>query len=164
MRVSVAITFVNVIQFSRLVDANRILSDPVLRAKYDANYESVREARWQIFGQQSATNEIAADSRVRLAVLSILYVARRNSAQEPGVGIVELERLLCCPEPLVRFHVWYLRENGWIQRLETRGGVAPATGGDDAHVGAQTLTPYSADYFFYHTAPAGQRVHQCSTK
>jgi hypothetical protein len=52
----------------------------------------------------------------------------------------------------------------WIQRLETRGGVAPASGCDDAHVGAQTLSQYSADYFFYHTASAGQRVRQCAAK
>ena len=30
--------------------------------------------------------------------------------------------------------------------------------GDDAHLGAQTLSPYSADYFFYHTAAAVQRL------
>jgi len=50
----------------------------------------------------------------------------------------------------------------WIQRLETSGGVAPTSGCDDAHLGAQTLSPYRADYFFYHTAVAGQRVRQCA--
>jgi hypothetical protein len=39
----------------------------------------------------------------------------------------------------------------FIQRLNTKGGSAPAIGcavpGD---VGKQTLVPYSADYFFFH--------------
>jgi hypothetical protein len=39
----------------------------------------------------------------------------------------------------------------FVQRLNTKGGLAPATGcstSDD--VGKQALVPYTADYFFYH--------------
>ncbi len=36
-----------------------------------------------------------------------------------------------------------------IQRLNTKGGKAPATGCDSAHVGQEVRVPYSADYFFY---------------
>ena len=50
----------------------------------------------------------------------------------------------------------------WIQRLETSGGAAPATGCDDGHIGAQVLIPYRADYFFYHAAVAGKKVRQCA--
>jgi len=49
----------------------------------------------------------------------------------------------------------------WIQRLDTENGAAPATGCDDPHVGAQVLVPYGADYFFYRTASAGERIRQC---
>ncbi len=38
-----------------------------------------------------------------------------------------------------------------IQRLETVGGLAPATGCDAAHIGATADVPYTADYFFYRT-------------
>ena len=39
----------------------------------------------------------------------------------------------------------------YIQRLNTNGGSAPATGCSTAtDVGAQTLVPYTADYYFYH--------------
>src|SRR5262249_53483817 len=38
----------------------------------------------------------------------------------------------------------------FIQRLNTSGGVAPATGGSQpSNVGATALVPYTADYFFY---------------
>jgi hypothetical protein len=49
----------------------------------------------------------------------------------------------------------------WIQRLATVGGAAPATGCDAAHLKAEVLVPYAADYFFYRAATAGKPVHQC---
>lgn len=106
-------------RFTVLVDAYRVLADPEQRAAYDAQYDNVRESQWRVFSQKTATNGIHADSWVRVAALSIFYVARRNNPDEPGVGILELERLLSVPEPVLRFHMWYLRENGWIQREET---------------------------------------------
>jgi len=50
----------------------------------------------------------------------------------------------------------------WVQRLETVGGSAPATGCDPAHVNAQILVPYRAEYFFYRVAPTGKHVQQCA--
>lgn len=120
----------NAERFTALVDSYRILADPEQRARFDAVYEGARESRWRLFDQESATNELVADGRIRLALLSILYIARRNSAQEPGVGIVEIERLLACPDGVVAFHMWYLRENGWIQRLESGLFAITASGVD----------------------------------
>ena len=36
-----------------------------------------------------------------------------------------------------------------IQRLNTKGGKAPASGCDAAHTGQEVRVPYSADYLFY---------------
>jgi hypothetical protein len=36
-----------------------------------------------------------------------------------------------------------------IQRLNTKGGKAPATGCDAAHAGQEVRVPYSADYLFF---------------
>jgi hypothetical protein len=36
-----------------------------------------------------------------------------------------------------------------IQRLNTKGGKAPATGCDSSHSGQEVRVPYSADYLFY---------------
>ena len=44
-----------------------------------------------------------------------------------------------------------LADTTFVQRLNTRGGVAPQTGCSVAtDVGKQALVPYSADYFFWH--------------
>ena len=135
-------------RFGAILEAFRVLSDPNLRAAYDARYDRLRERRWRIFDQETALDDVAADRRVRAALLSILYSARRNDAENPGVGIVDLEQLLGCPEEHMRFHVWYLKENGLLQRLENGCWAITAAGVDHvldsdgpARVGLQLLEP-----------------------
>jgi hypothetical protein len=40
----------------------------------------------------------------------------------------------------------------YIQRLDTRGGIAPAAGCDGTHANAETHVPYEAVYAFYYPA------------
>lgn len=40
----------------------------------------------------------------------------------------------------------------YIQRLDTEGGIAPATGCDAAHADAEVRVPYEATYAFYYPA------------
>jgi hypothetical protein len=49
----------------------------------------------------------------------------------------------------------------WVQRLDTVGGAAPATGCDAGHLGAEVMVPYRADYFFYHPVAAGAGLRRC---
>lgn len=49
----------------------------------------------------------------------------------------------------------------FIQRLDTQGGKAPASGCDVGHVGAQVLVPYKAKYYFYRSTLSGEAVQQC---
>jgi curved DNA-binding protein CbpA len=120
----------NAEKFSELVQAHDVLSDPVQRAAYDVSYERVREARWKIFNQDSASSEIASDARLKLAILSLLYVARRNNHTEPGMGTIELERILASPIEHLEFQMWYLRETGAVERL-TSGHFAITAQGVD---------------------------------
>ena len=140
----------------------RVLADASERARYDVSYEAVREGRWRMFGRDSVNSEIASDNRIRIAILSILFVARRNNPSDPGVGSVELERLLGCPEPVIRFHLWYLRENGWIIRLDMGALAITATGvdrvfelGGPGHVGQPLLRPGEG----FHSSRPGIATH-----
>ena len=51
----------------------------------------------------------------------------------------------------------------WVQRLDTVGGAAPATGCDAEHLGAEVMVPYRADYFFYHPVTAGSTLRRCAS-
>jgi curved DNA-binding protein len=117
-------------RFKCILEAFRVLSEPELRAGYDARYDQKREARWRIFDQETAVSDVAADRRVRSAILSALYAARRGDPDRAGVGMLDLERLLGCPEEHMKFHVWYLKENGWIKSLDNGTLAITASGVD----------------------------------
>jgi hypothetical protein len=126
-------------RFDRVMRAFEVLSDPARRAKYDAGYEQERENHWKIFNQDTAESDVAADRRVRTAILKLLYTARRNDTDRPGIGMLQMERLLGCPEEHMKFHLWYLKENGWIERLEN-GTIAITASGVDRVLDLGLLT------------------------
>ncbi len=116
--------------FTQLVEAHRVLADPEKRARYDVQYDRIRASRWRIFDQEAVADGIVADRRMHMAILGILYTARRNDAEHAGLGILDLERLLGCPSAHMKFHLWYLKERGFIQRLEN-GMLAITVSGVD---------------------------------
>ena len=78
----------------------------------------------------SPSNGGDEDKKIYQGILSFLFTARKRDASRPGVGIVELERLLGVPEKHLEFHIWYLKEKGWIQRDENGGFAITANGVD----------------------------------
>jgi hypothetical protein len=41
-----------------------------------------------------------------------------------------MEKMLGWPEKILEFHIWYLKEKGWIQRTDTGGYAITAAGVD----------------------------------
>jgi curved DNA-binding protein CbpA len=117
-------------RFRELLAAFEVLSHPEQRARYDVQYTARVEHAWRMFDQETALDDVASDRHTRASLLAILYTARRNDSERPGVGEVELERLLGCPETHMRFHIWYLKENGLVKRMEN-GTVAITAAGVD---------------------------------
>ena len=50
---------------------------------------------------------------------------------DPGLGEMEVARLMRIPVHLIEFHIWYLKEKGWIQRLENGQFALTARGVDE---------------------------------
>lgn len=126
--------------FNRISTAYRVLSNDEQRASYDARHEAWRARKWKTSGAVSSAGSWKNDESLRHRILSILYVERRNDASGSGIGLWRLEQLLGMPERLLEFHVWYMKEKGWIQRTDN-GGYAITARGVDAVEESQTLQP-----------------------
>ena len=114
--------------FSQIAEAYRVLVDPEQRARYDIAYEQVKATQWRIFDQETTYSEVASDATLRNAILALTYAARRHDCANPGIGALELETTLGCPESLMAFHIWYLREQGLIERDHSGRFAITATG------------------------------------
>jgi curved DNA-binding protein CbpA len=116
--------------FAQVHESYDVLSDPDRRAEYDVHYDENRRLQWQIFDQGAATDGRESDRRVFHGILSLLYIARRRDPNAGGLGAINLERLLGISQQDLEFALWYMRQRGWIQVLDT-GQLAITVDGID---------------------------------
>ncbi len=128
-------------RFNRLLEAYRILTDPSQRAAYDVAYQAHWRKVWRVAAEASAGNVISDEARFRERLLSLFYVQRRRDMKSPGMGQLELERLMDTPFERLAFHLWYLREKGWIQRLDNGQLAITANGVDQVEGTCVRLDP-----------------------
>jgi curved DNA-binding protein CbpA len=121
------------LRFDEILEAYNTLKDPIRRAQYDVQHKDRASVRWKLAEEASDGKGIERDGDIQNKVLSILYVRRRQDTNDPGVGNVDLERLSGCPREHLEFHLWYLKEKGWIKRLEDGLLAITADGVDRAH-------------------------------
>ena len=119
-------------KFDMVTKAYGVLSDPAKRAAFDARYEQIRNRRWKLAAasRPSLNGNGNRDQEIRNAVLSVLYIERRNDPSAASVGLWQLEKILGWPEKILEFHTWYLKEKGWIQRTDSGGYAITVVGID----------------------------------
>lgn len=117
-------------KFAEVVEAHRVLSDPEARAAYDIHYDQTRNAIIGLLDQETNDDGFDADLRTFETILSLLYIARRRDPLRGGLGTVQMEHMLDRPAEFLEFHLWYLREKGWVERLDT-GLIAITANGVD---------------------------------
>lgn len=117
-------------KFDAVTKAFHVLSDPQRRAAYDVRYDQIQAGKWKVSAAAAPANGSKQDHGIRRALLSVLYIERRNNPAEASVGLWRLERVLGWPEKTIEFHTWYLKEKGWIERTDNGGYAITAAGVD----------------------------------
>ena len=117
-------------RFAEVREAYEVLSNPDRRAAFDVKYDEMQGIQWKVFNQEDAEEGRGDDRRVIHAILSILYVERRRDPMRGGLGIVFIERTLGIPEEHLKFPLWYIKQHGWIEILDS-GQIAITVEGID---------------------------------
>lgn len=102
--------------FLRLCEAHRTLSDPELRAKYDAGYNETKRLRWRIFDRAEASRGPEGERCKRQGILQLLYAKTLHDAERASMGLFEFEELLGCPREHLESALWYLKGKGYVRR------------------------------------------------
>jgi len=121
-------------QFESILEAYKALRDAGTRARYDLEHDRQLSAYLPVDeevdddaggtedradGASEAVGDdfgIERDLDIQNSVLTLLYLRRRTNIRQAGIGDAELEFLSGCSEQQLEFHLWYLKEKGWIVR------------------------------------------------
>ncbi len=106
-------------KFEDLITAYRILSDPKERGAYDDDLQAASAYQDNVFSNPPRSGTAEGETGLYQAILLMLYFVRRRDSDKPGVGLYEIGRLIDLPDKEAAFHIWYLKEKGWIKRVET---------------------------------------------
>ncbi len=128
-------------RFRQIIEAHQTLSNPETRAGYDARYQDYWNRKWGLASEASNRSAFSDDQITRERLLSLLYVQRRRDVKNPGMGEIEIARLLCCQPELVEFHMWYLKAKGWMERLDTGLMAITALGVDQVEQSQNRIGP-----------------------
>ena len=116
-------------RFLQIAEAYRVLSDPVERARYDAQHERQQQERWRLVTLGADDDdEVEVEQRLRMTVLEVLFTKRRVEPDQPGVFHGELEKLTGRPREHLEFTIWYLVQKKLVSAPTTRCSRSPSKG------------------------------------
>ena len=104
-------------RFDSIIEAHNTLRDPAKRAQYDIDHQNQSNLRSKLV-EEVGDKGIGRGIDIQNKLLSLVYIKCRQNVRKPGFGEVELQGLLGCPAEHLEFHLWYLKEKGWIRRTE----------------------------------------------
>lgn len=101
--------------FTKVIEAYRILRSDELRDQYNELYSQNTGFVFSRYDEVSDEVECAiSDAEAHSRILMHLYNRRREFPREPGIGHHLLLEVLNCSEENFDFHIWYLREKGFV--------------------------------------------------
>jgi curved DNA-binding protein CbpA len=118
-------------QFRQLTEAYHVLSHPERRAQYDVGYTRARQDRWRLVSSATdADSDLAAEQRLRLTVLQVLYARRRIDPQNAGLSPWDLETLIGLTGEQLEFVVWYLVQKKFVTKSDSSALMVTVEGVD----------------------------------
>jgi curved DNA-binding protein CbpA len=130
--------------FHSVVDAYRVLSDPVRRAAYDRDTSHPSASRPTNGGppERELSERRTEDERdLRRQLLRALYNVRRAEPHRPSLPLMVIPDLFGCSIDEAQFTLWYLRGKKFIEM--TDDGMVITVAGVD-YVEGQELAPATA--------------------
>jgi DnaJ-like protein len=111
--------------FLKIVEAYRVLSDPVRRGTYDRStygttHSAVDEKEIRDETRTSephAVQSVESEAELRQSLLQVLYATRRNRPDNPGLSLTALAELFSCSIDVMQFTLWYLRGKRFIDTV-----------------------------------------------
>jgi curved DNA-binding protein CbpA len=120
----------NADKFILLKQAYDILSNPVSRAKYNANFEKSEPEDIPLSTSFNFLDAVEGELNRRLAVMALLYMNRRTNPYTPEVSLTEVERRMGFPRDYLDFTTWYLQRKGYLARGDNSEFTITADGVD----------------------------------
>lgn len=122
-------------RFMRLGEAYKVLSNPETRAQYDDEYKNHQSMPLEIFNMQDFATGIDGESNRRMGVLCMLYHRRRVNTEEPGLSLLQLEKMMTSAREHLVFTVWYLKDKGFVRQTEDSSYAITSAGIDHVEQG-----------------------------
>jgi curved DNA-binding protein CbpA len=108
-------------RFREITEAYQVLSNVEKRAQFDATHQRQRKDRWRLVSAGAESeNNFELEQMVRLTVLEALYTKRRVDPQNPGIFLLELEKMIGRPREHLEFTIWFLAQKKLINTDDAR--------------------------------------------
>ncbi len=117
-------------KFLALKRAFETLSNPGLRAEYDALYQQRNTEPIELFELKEFSLGVEGESNRRMGILCLLYNRRRSNPDDPGMSLLEFESMMSVPREHLMFTMWYLREHNYVRQDEASDYVITGEGVD----------------------------------
>ncbi len=117
-------------KFLALKRAFETLSNPSLRAEYDAIYQQRHTEPIELFELKEFSLGVEGESNRRMGILCLLYTRRRSNPDDPGMSLLEFESMMSVPREHLMFTMWYLREHNYVRQNEASDYVITGDGVD----------------------------------
>lgn|SRR5579872_875131 len=139
-------------QFVRLTEAYEILGNPESRAAYDVDYQLRNTQPLSVFEMREFAAGIDGEANRRMGILCLLYNRRRSNPDNPGMSILEFEKLMSFPREHLMFTLWYLKDAELVKQDESSNFVIVSGGVDYVE---KNLSSYGTLYRLLKQAETG---------